>query len=218
MNSPRLLMTKGEFAAHRGVGKSAVSNYAAKDWLVMAECPTSGTMKVDVDRTEARLNAKLDPTRGRPKAADALPQGDLPLEAEAPRARAEPKGDSVAEVRSDLMRTQIVGNALKNARAAGELVAVADYARRASELGRLARERMQSLTRSLSERLAVETDPRQIVAILSVEIDAAFSDLADQVDAGALDEDAGAAEADVLAEVDAALAEGEVDEDAAEAG
>ncbi|MEG8021810.1 hypothetical protein [Sphingomonas aerolata] len=71
------LMTKGEFAVHRGVGKSAVSNWAKKDLLVMGECPTSGAIKVDVERTEARINARVDPMRGRPSAS-------LPLAAPAP--------------------------------------------------------------------------------------------------------------------------------------
>ncbi|MBM3927382.1 MAG: hypothetical protein FJ335_02840, partial [Sphingomonadales bacterium] len=60
------LMTKGAYAVHRGVGKSAVSNWSRKGLLVLGECPTSGAVMVDVGRTDARINSRVDPTRGRP--------------------------------------------------------------------------------------------------------------------------------------------------------
>lgn len=178
MNSAAL-MTQTEFAAHRGVGKSAVSNWKKKKLVVFAEGP-GGALLVDVTRTEAKLNASLDPTRGRPTNVQMSDEGAPPA------ALPTPAGDSLGEVRTDLLREQRVGHKIRNARDAGDLVARAEYENRAAELGRLARERMHSLVRAQAERLAAEHDPRLITAILTAEIDRTFAELADQAEAGAL--------------------------------
>jgi len=210
VNSPRL-MSKSEFAVHRGVGKSAVSNWAKASLLVMAEDPADPTkVKIDVARTEARLNAKIDPARGRPTKGVAQPAGDLPpAPTSAPAA-----GGSLADVRTDLIRQQTEKLQLENARRAGDLVPLEEYARRASEFGRVARERMLSVVRSQAEWLAANRDARAIVAQLEDEIERAFADLAAQIASGQVadgidpDED----DADVQAEVAQALAEGEAEE------
>ncbi len=212
MNFLKKNMSKSEFAVHRGVGKSAVSNWAKAQLLVMAEDPEDPTkMKIDVARTEARLNAKIDPARGRPTKGVAQPQGDLPL---AVPATAPAGGGSLADVRTDLIRQQTEKLQLENARRAGDLVPLEEYARRASEFGRVARERMLSVVRSQAEWLAANRDARAIVAQMEDEIDRAFADLAAQIASGALadgsepDED----DAEVQAEVAEALAEGEAEE------
>jgi phage terminase Nu1 subunit (DNA packaging protein) len=180
MNTVNNLMTQAQFAAHKGVQRSAVSNWKAKGHLVMAEGP-DGSPMVDVERTELRLNARLDPARGRPRSATPLAEV---------AAIAGPAGRSgaaaVADVRADLLKQQLVGQKLKNAREAGELVPLAEYERRAAEFGRMARERMHGAVRGLAERLAAATEPRAIVQLLAAEIDQAFTDLAEQA-AGALE-------------------------------
>lgn len=211
MNSPRL-MSKSEFAGHRGVGKSAVSNWAKAKLLVMAEDPEDPTkMKIDVARTEARLNAKIDPARGRPTKGTVQPQGDLPLAA--PASAPAPSG-SLADVRTDLIRQQTEKLQLENARRAGDLVPVEEYARRASEFGRVARERVLSVVRSQAEWLAANRDVRAIVAKLEDEFERAFADLAAQIASGEVADgvDADEDDAAVQAEVDQALAEGEAEE------
>jgi len=176
------LMTKGDFARHRGVGKSAVSNWAKKGLLVMGECPATGAIQVDVERTEARINTRVDPMRGRPSAATPI----------AAPAQVEEGGDlfsgrrNAAQVRVDLAEENLVGQRLKNAQAAGELAPAIELKRRSAELGRVCRERMHSMFRSISERLAVERDARTIMAIGGAEIDRVFGELADEVDAGLL--------------------------------
>lgn len=205
-------MSKSEFAVHRGVGKSAVSNWARDGHLVMAEDPADPTkMKIDVARTEARLNAKIDPARGRPTKGAAQPQGDLPLAAPA---SAQTAAGSLADVRTDLIRQQTEKLQLENARRAGDLVPVEEYARRASEFGRVARERMLSVVRSQAEWLASNRDARAIVAQLEDEIERAFADLAAQIASGEVADgvDADEDDAAVQAEVDQALAEGEAEE------
>lgn len=204
-------MTKSEFARHRGVGKSAVSNYAKAQLLVMGEDPNDGSLKIDVSRTEARLNSKIDPARGRPTKAATEPQGNLPLAASpAPTAA---RGESLADVRTDLIRAQTVKAQLENARRAGELVPIEEYVRRSLEFGRVARERMTSIVRTQAEWLASAKDVRAIVAQLEDEIDRAFADLAAQIETGEVAE---AVEPDLddaqdLAEVEAAMADGEDD-------
>lgn len=197
------LMTKGDFARHRGVGKSAVSNWAKKSLLVMGECPSTGALMVDVERTEARINTRVDPMRGRPAAS-------APASAPAP---VEEGGDllsgqrSAAHVRVDLAEENLIDRRLKNAEKAGELAPAVELKRRSAELGRVCRERIHSMARSICERLAVERDARTIMALLGTEIDRVFAELADEVDAGLLtagDDDA--AEAAIENEVAAAEA------------
>jgi phage terminase Nu1 subunit (DNA packaging protein) len=167
------LMTQADFASHRGVVKSAVSNWKKDGLLVMAEGPR-GKLLVDVKRTEAKLNGAIDPTRGRPL--------KTMMEGESPR----PSGQGeLGEVRTELLREQRLGQRFKNAQSARELVPLAEYENRIAELGRLTRERMHSMVRSAAERLAAEHDPRVITSLLAAEIDRSFAELADQAEGGA---------------------------------
>jgi phage terminase Nu1 subunit (DNA packaging protein) len=200
------LLTKGEFASHRGVGKSAVSNWAKKGLLVMGECPETGAIKVDVERTDARINARVDPMRGRPT-------GGLPLNA-AVVEPAEEGGDprlavrSAALVRTELAEEQLVERRMKNARDAGDLAPRVELERRAAEMGRVARERMHAMWRAISERLAAERDVRAVMALGITEIDRVFAQLADDVERGALvADDATVEEAALEAEVAEQLAQ-----------
>ncbi|EDX79499.1 hypothetical protein BBAL3_656 [Brevundimonas sp. BAL3] len=194
------------------MGRSAVSNYKAKGLLVFGEAE-DGAVLVDVARTEARLNAKVDPTRGRPTGAQGGGQEALPLEpAQAPGVSRQMQ--DVANVRTDLVRQQVIEKQMANARRAGELVPVAEYEKRATELGRVVRERMQSMLRTFSERFAAEKDPRQIVAVGALEIDRIFSELADRAEAGTLSAD-DLLEAELAAEV-AAQEEAEEEDDGVE--
>ncbi|PZU62352.1 MAG: hypothetical protein DI552_00200 [Brevundimonas sp.] len=179
-------MTQAEFAKHRGVGRSAVSNYKSKGLLVFGE-GEDGAVLVDVARTEARLNAKVDPTRGRPTTGQT---GGMAEEAApATSAVSGPRPDGVAQVRMELVQQQVIERRFANARRAGELAPMVELEKRASEIGRIARERMQSMLRTLADRFAAEKDPRQIVAVGALEIERIFSDLADMVEAGTLSSD-----------------------------
>lgn len=196
MNPSPRLMSQTEFAAHRGVGKSAVSNWKREDLLIFAECPATGMLKVDVARSEARINARKDPGRGRPKKGVAA-QASLPLNGEgrspepssASAAPAAPAGPSFADDRSALVRAQTQKLVLENAKRAGELVPLEAFEARAQEMGRVTRERINSVHRELAERLAKETDARVIVGLLTDEVDAALADLAAQIASGRLAED-----------------------------
>lgn len=200
------LMTKGQFAAHRGVGKSAVSNWAKKDLLVMGECPTSGAIMVDVERTEARINSRIDPMRGRPAASLPAPSA-VPTQDAGDIGDALLGGRSVAKVRAELAEENLVTLRLKNAERGRELAPRIELERRASELGRVARERMQAMFRAISERLAAERDARTIMAIGSAEIDRVFAELANDVEAGKLAEPDEPDDVAVENELEAAAAE-----------
>jgi hypothetical protein len=176
------LMTKGEFASHRGVGKSAVSNWAKKDLLVMGECPETGAIKVDVERTDARINARVDPMRGRPTSGAPAPAVATTKEGGDHTSLAR----EAAYVRTEVAKENLIGQRLKNAVGARELAPLIELERRASELGRVARERMHSMFRALSERLAAERDVRTIMALGGAEIDRVFSELAAEVEGGML--------------------------------
>jgi hypothetical protein len=192
------LMTATAYAAHRGVVKSAVSNWKKRELIVWAEDET-GKLLIDVLRTDAKLNANVDPTKGRPTTGQAA----LPL---APSQQSQLQ-DDVSKVRTDLIRAQTESKLLENARRAGSLVAIAEYEARAAEIGRLARERMHSMVRQLSERLASESEPRAIIALLSERIDQVFGDLADKIDADAREDAAADAAAESLTAEDDDLVE-----------
>lgn len=201
------LMTKGQFAAHRGVGKSAVSNWAKKSLLVMGECPATGAVMVDVERTEARINSRVDPMRGRPAAS--LPaMSTLPLADAADAVEPSLAGRSVAKVRAELAEENLVTLRLKNAEKAGELAPSAELHRRGAELGRVTRERMHAMLRANAERFAAERDARTILTIGLTEIDRVFAELADDVEAGKLAEPDEPDDAAVENEMEAAAAEG----------
>ena len=205
MNSPR--MTQAEFAVHRGVQKSAVSNWKKKGLLVFVE--DADKLKVDVARSDARINANVDPTRGRPTTAQSAPaQSGLRLESPEPVPQAQPS--NISNAREDLMREQTIEKRMKNARDAGELVLLADFESRCSEYGRLIRERAQGLIRDTAERLAADREPRSIIALLTVEFDMMLDDLAARMlskpkaaPIGNDDDDVPAIEDEILADAEA---------------
>lgn len=197
------LMSQSDFATRRGVGKSAVSNWKAAGLLVFAEAP-GGKLLVDVERTEARLNAKVDPTRGRPTA------GQLPFAAAAPAEPGDlPKGRTAALVRVELAEEQLIEKRQKNAQAAGELMPYVELERRGVELCRSARERVNAAFRGMAERLAAETEVRAIMAIGLAEFDRVFVSLAEKFASGAatFEADEAAEDADAEKEVAAQIAE-----------
>lgn len=208
-------MNQADYAKYRGVTPPAVSGWKKAGLLVFLE-GTDGRPQVDVERSDARVNAKIDPARGRPSKAADVPQGDLPLVqpvANAVRAG----GESLADVRTDLIRAQTIKAQLDNAKRAGDLVPLEEFIRRSSEYGRVARERMLSVVRSQAEWLASAKDRRAIVAQLEDEIERAFADLAAQIETGAVPDgsDDGEAADEALADaaVQAALLDGEGDDD-----
>lgn len=180
------LLTQADFAKRRGVGKSAVSNWKKAGLLVFAE-DADGRMMVDVRRTEARLNSRLDPTRGRPTAAT--------QETAAPQPLSEDAGDpgagqerNLARVRAEVAEEDLVDKRLKNAARARELVPAAEAERRVGALGQMVRERIQAELRAKAERLAAEREPRAIMALLDEAVDRAFLALAKAVASGSLDD------------------------------
>lgn len=169
-------MTQTQYARHRGVGKSAVSNWKADGLLVFVEGP-GGKPMVDVARTDARVNANIDPGRGRPSNAHLEAAQSQPP----PPSPAALANDELATVRTGLIVAQTVEKTLKNARTAGELVLLADMESRAGDYGRLVRECFHAIVRDKSEQLAAERDPRAIVALLQTEVDVRLSDLARRI-------------------------------------
>lgn len=178
------LMTQAQFARHRGVSKGSVTNWKTAGLLVLAEGP-GGKPRVDVVRTELKLNANIDPMRGRPTtgaiAADspggeapALPLGGTPAASTSPAA----KRDDLADERVRHLVEQRVGQAMKNAQLAGELVPLIEAQRRVAEVGRATRERIHSWLRGIAEQLAATTDVRAIMVLLEEGCDEIFAQLA----------------------------------------
>jgi hypothetical protein len=179
------LMTQAAFAARRGVGKSAVSNWKKAGLVVFGE-GDGGKLFVDVERTDARLNARLDPMRGRPSAAEAAPE--LPIGGDADDAAAAGGGRNLAQARAELVDEDLFGRRLKNAAAAGELVPLIEEERRLSAVGRMIRERIAAEERNVAERLAATSDVRAVMAILDEARTKAFLAMASAIAGGELDE------------------------------
>jgi len=201
------LMTQAEFARHRGVSKPAVTGWKKKNLLVMAEDPADGRIKVDVARSDARINARVDPMRGRPPGGSAVPTtieppAVLPLEERPQSAPSPSSASALSDERVEHLREQRIGTALKNAQLAGDLVPLVEAERRVSEIGRAARERMQAWLRGIAERFAATSDLRTIMALGEEGIDAVFAELADAAAGGAF---AGEDEAELTAEERAEL-------------
>jgi hypothetical protein len=163
-------MTQTAFAKHRGVRKSAVSNWKAKGLLVMAPGP-EGKDLVDVDATEVKLDTEIDTTRGRPISAAGKP--------------ALVAGSELSQERLALMKATTVRKVLENDVYAGKLVPVAEFERAAADWARRCRERIQGLMRQHAKQLATMGDARQILAMLTDEIDKAFAGLAVEAEAEA---------------------------------
>lgn len=202
-----LLMKQAEYAAHRGVKASAVSNWKAKGLLVFAADPERpGKQLVDVAKTDLVIGGTIDPTRGRPRSAevaqvDAAPE-KIPNKSPTPTVRTP---DPYAEARLEEMRERTTRRRIENAQLVGQLVPLSEYERRAGDMGRLVRERTAGLIRKHAERLAAETDPRTIIAVLSEAFDKMFDKMASEIEA--------AATAELAADAALALAEPDEEDD-----
>ncbi len=181
-----LLMKKGEFATWMNVGASAVSNWGKKGLLVFADDPENpGKQLVDAEKSKLLISGTIDQTRGRPSNASrqAAEQGDAP-ETKAGGGKAPPVSAS-EQLRQEEARERILGRRIENERAVGSLVPLAEYERRAGEYGRIVRERSHAVVRQLAPRIAAETEPRTITALLIEALDKTFANLADEIEADA---------------------------------
>lgn len=186
-----LLMTQAEYAERHGVGKSAVSNWKSKGLLVFTADPARpGKQLVDVTKSDLLVRGTIDPTRGRPR-GEAGEAQQMPDDAgdEAPRARG-PAPTPMETARLEEMRERTTRRRIENERLVGSLVSIAEYERRAGDMGRLVRERTHGLIRQHAERLAAETDPRTIMVVLGEAFDALFNQVADEIEAAASQEQA----------------------------
>lgn len=178
------LMSQADYARYRGVGRPAVSNWKRAGHLVLAE-DQAGRLMIDVMRTDARLNARIDPMRGRPASAATT----VPITV-APRPATDDRADqaTVSSERLELIREQRTGQALRNAQTARELVPLSEAMAILLGAARTLRERTQSELRGLAERLANEAETRAIMMLLEETIDRVFNDVAAEIEA-ADDED-----------------------------
>ena len=161
------LLSQTDFARHRGVGKSAVSNWKKAGMIVFAD-DGAGRLLVDVMRTEARLNARIDPTRGRPSTSS--PDVVTPdLAAIGDQADGSPLAQrNLALVRAEVAEEDLIGRRLRNAESARELVPAMEAERRLAELGRMAFERVKAELRSSAERnpsLTLEPDMSRLPSV-----------------------------------------------------
>ncbi|ATC34632.1 hypothetical protein CA606_18155 [Caulobacter vibrioides] len=204
-------MSKSEFATFMKVGPSAVSNWAKRGLIVMGPDPDHpGREKVDAEKSAILVRATIDQTRGRPKdierTAAAAPADEKNPIKSPTQVGASPVALSQTEqARLDDMRERTTRRRIENGRLLGQLVSVAEYERRAGEMGRMIRERTQGLVRQHAERIAAETDPRAVAALLAGEFDKLFDKIASELEAEAA--------AELTADITLAAVEAEIEEE-----
>ena len=169
------LMTKAAYARHRGVGKSAVSNYVKRGQIVLVDG------KVDVAKSDALLAEIVDPVKGRPSTA---PDPGSRKKAPAPTPTPDTAPNAVAAERIQALQETRIGQALKNAQMAGSLVPLAAYEAKMQTLIGGFCERMTSELRGKAERLAQESDMRAIRALLDEVVHDVRKDFARQIRQG----------------------------------
>lgn len=201
------LVTKGEFAALMKVGASAVSNWARKGLLVYGEDPDKpGKQKVDSDKSMVLIRGTIDPTRGRPRTAETAQAEAAPgatTEQTSSASRGAGALSLMEQARLDEMRERSTRRRIENGQLLGQLVSVAEYERRAGEMGRKIRERCHGAVRNMSERLAAEGDPRVIMQLMGDALDLVFNRVADELEADLETERAVDAELEALPEEEA---------------
>lgn len=176
-----LLMSQGEYAKRQGVLPSAVSNWKKRGLLVFAEDPKRpGKQLVDVEKTDLLVRGTIDQTRGRPRAVETTQASAPQAETPAPRAVS-----GLEAARLDEMQERTRRRRIETEQLLGKLVPIAEYERRAGDLGRLIRERTNALVRNLAERLAAETEPRAVIAVLGEAFDHLFDQVANEIEAEA---------------------------------
>lgn len=177
------MLMKSEFAALKGVGASAVSNWAKKGLLVYGQDPSRpGKQLVDVEKSELLINGTIDQTRGRPRAAGvAQVEGEVAEQAPAAALR-HPVMSSAEAARMEEMRERTLGRRIDNEKALGNLVPLGVVEQQAADRGRIIRERVNAVVRAQAERLGAESDPRAIVALLTAEFDGLFTRIADEIE------------------------------------
>lgn len=183
------LMTKGEFAAHMNVGPSAVSNWNKKGLILFAPDPERpGKQLVDAERSALLIRASVDTTRGRPRKADQAAAEQSPSSSgegggASLSGRPPAQLNALEQARLDEMRERTTRRQIENGQLLGQLVSLAEYERRAGEMGRMLRERSHGLVRKLAERLAAETDPRAIITLMGEGLDGLFDQVAGEIEA-----------------------------------
>lgn len=174
------LLSKAAYARHRGVGRSAVSNWVKRGQIVL-----KGS-KVDVAASDAKLGAMVDPVRGRDAKGAKPPDksGSTPTQSEpaASSTVADSAQAQLAEERLGEIRERRIGQAMKNARDAGELVNVGEYESLLATLITGFCERMSAELRSKVEALAQETDKRAIRALLEDTVHTVRTDFAARIE------------------------------------
>lgn len=200
-----LLLSQTEFAARHKVGKPAVSNWKRKGLLVFAPDPDRpNKLLVDVEKSDLLVRGSIDQTRGRPRSADAAPQGAGGSgDTVQPPARGPAPLNALEAARLDEMLQRTRGRRIENDARLGNLVAISEYERRAGDLGRMVREGVHAVLRQQAERIAAETDPRTIIAVLGEAFDQLFARVSSEVEA----------QASLEREVDQVLAQVTADED-----
>ena len=196
------LMNRAQYAEHCKVVPTAVTKW--KDWLVKVEDPDrQGKFLIDVEASDAARRARVDTTTGRPRKDDG-PVGEQLAQATTavlPGIGIPAKMSLMEEARLEHLRERTMRQQLDRAALVGQLLPLEEYTTRASDMGRMIRERAHALVRQHSERLAAETEPRKIVAILADALDLMFNQVAEDLDRQADDEQRADA---VLADVEAA--------------
>lgn len=173
MSAPTWL-SAAEYAAHRGCSDSFVRRMRRTGRLVVDEAG-----RIDRDASDALLAREADPVRGGDRTRGDEPAA-MPVEPAPSNAGAAPAATGLVVITSDqislreAMRRERLAKArtaeLELGEATRELTRTREVERVVFTLARQALERLRGISSRLRARLAAETDPRAIEALIDAEI------------------------------------------------
>jgi hypothetical protein len=175
-NDPRLLLKRSAYAKHRGVNPSTITLWARKNRVVFC-----GGL-VDVDATDRRLAATLDPSGKGP----ANPPASAPMEQKKRGRPADPNvetaGVSYTRAAARHRDAQAQRAEIELRVRQGELTETASVGRGTAAAFGLVRDMLDVLPARLASRLAAEMDVRKCHAMIESECRSAVHALADTLD------------------------------------
>ena len=166
------LVTQAEFARRLGVSRQYVNRLVR-----MGKLELEGK-KLDAAKSIAVLERLRDPARKR-KADQEQPVDEL-----GPDLEEEPDQPTFAEAKT-MKEVYLARMArLKYEEEAGKLVPKADVESRAADIGMVVKQNLLSIPSRMMDELAIESDPREINAILERELRQVLEQLAEELRRG----------------------------------
>lgn len=152
------LMTKKDYAAHRGCKPAYISKKDVTARLAPAMVNQNGAWLVDSEKADAILSQGRDP------ASDLIRASEAPADGAAKSA-----SSSYTEVRTTREKVRVEFESIELAERKGQTLPRGKVYQAAMALGQGFREALQGRNRRLAEQLSTMKDPREVMVLLEQE-------------------------------------------------